>query len=54
LNMDARNWLYLTRNFESPYRHLVGAAHNIRSACETLGKCWAHGISQCERLFSSG
>jgi REP element-mobilizing transposase RayT len=54
LNMDASNWLYLARNFESPFKHLVGAAHNIRSACETLGKCWAHGISQCERLFSSG
>ena len=54
LNMDASNWLYLTRNFESPFKHLVGAAHNIRNACESLGKCWAHGISQCERLFSSG
>jgi len=54
LSIDARNWIYLTRSFESPFKHLVGAAHNIRSACEALGKCWAHGISQCERLFSSG
>ena len=54
LNIDAGNWLYLTRNFESPFKNLVGAAHNIRSACEKLGKCWVHGISQCERLFSSG
>ena len=23
--MDARNWLYLTQNFESPFKHLVGA-----------------------------
>jgi REP element-mobilizing transposase RayT len=53
LNLDARHWLYLTQNFEHPFKHLVGTAHNIRSACETLGKCWAHGISQCERLFSS-
>jgi REP element-mobilizing transposase RayT len=54
LNLDARHWLYLTQNFEHPFKHLVGTAHNIRSACETLGKYWAHGISQCERLFSSG
>jgi len=54
LDIDTRNWTYLTKNFESPFKHLVGAAHTIRSACETLGKCWSHGISQCERLFSSG
>jgi REP element-mobilizing transposase RayT len=54
LNMDASNWLYLTQNFESPFKHLVGAAHNIRSACESMGKCWVHGVSHCERLFSSG
>ena len=54
LNFDARQWMYLTQNFEHPFKHLVGAAHNIRSACEAMGKCWAHGISQCEQLFSSG
>jgi REP element-mobilizing transposase RayT len=54
LNMDANNWRYLTHNFKSPFKNLVGAAHNIRSACEALGICWVHGISQCERLFSNG
>jgi hypothetical protein len=54
LNMDARNWLYLMQSIESPFKHLIGAAHNIRSACEAMSKCWAHGIRECERLFSSG
>jgi REP element-mobilizing transposase RayT len=54
LNLDARHWLYLTQNFEHPFKCLVGAAHNVRKACDALGKCWTHGISQCERLFSSG
>ncbi len=52
LDMDARHWLYLTRNFEQPFKSLVGAAYHIRKACEDLGKCWVHGISQCEKLFS--
>ena len=54
LQLDARNWCYLTRNFEHPFKHLVGAAQHVRSACEALGQRWAQGISQCERLFSSG
>ncbi len=51
--MDARHWLYLTQNFEQPFKNLVGAAHHVRKACEDMGKCWVHGISQCEKLFSS-
>ena len=54
LDMDTRHWLYLTQHFEHPFRHLVGAAHHVRSACEALGQRWVQGISQCERLFSSG
>ena len=53
LDMDARHWLYLTKNFEQPFKSLVGAAHHVRKACEDMGKCWVHGISQCEKLFSS-
>ena len=53
LQLDARNWCYLTRNFEHPLKHLVGAAHHVRSACEAIGQRWAQGISHCERLFSS-
>ena len=53
LKLDSRHWLYLTLHFEHPFRQLVGAAHNVRAACEALGQCWVQGISQCERLFSS-
>jgi len=54
LQLDTRHWCYLNRHFEHPFKHLVGAAHHVRSACEALGQRWAQGISQCERLFSSG
>ncbi len=53
LDMNAKHWLYLTRNFEQPFKGLVGAAHHVGKACEDMGKCWVHGISQCEKLFSS-
>jgi hypothetical protein len=54
LQLDTKNWLYLTQHFESPFKHLVGSAHSIRQACVGLGKNWAHGIRQCEVLFGSG
>ena len=54
LQLDVRHWCYLTRHFERPFKHLVGAAHHVRSVCEALGQCWVQGINQCERLFSSG
>ena len=52
LQIDARHWCYLTKNFDPPFKHLVGAAQHVRSVCEALGQRWAQGISQCERLFS--
>jgi len=53
LDIDPRNWVYLTKNFEHPFKNLVGTVHHVRKACEAIGKNWVHGISQCEKLFSS-
>jgi len=53
LDIDPSNWVYLTKNFEHPFKNLVGAAHHVRQACDAIGKNWVHGISQCAKLFSS-
>ena len=53
LDIDPRNWVYLTKNFEHPFKNLVGTVHHVRKTCEDIGKNWVHGISQCEKLFSS-
>ena len=53
LDMDAKQFTYLAQNFEHPFKNLVSAAHHVRKACESTGQNWIHGMSQCEKLFSS-
>ena len=53
LAMDAKQFIYLTQNFEHPFKNLVGATHHVRKACESIGQNWVYGMSQCEAFFSS-
>ena len=53
LDMDARQFIYLSQNFEHPFKNLVGAVHHVRKACQSIGQNWVHGMSQCEKFFSS-
>ena len=54
LGIDAENWIYLSKHFESPFKSLVGTTISMKLACEGLGQRWVQGITQSERLFSSG
>ena len=51
LDIDPRNWVYLTNNFEHPFKNLVGTVHHVRKTCEGIAKNRVHGIKQCEKLF---
>jgi REP element-mobilizing transposase RayT len=53
LDMDAKQFIYLSQNFEHPFKNLVGAAHHVRKVCASIGQNWVHGINQCEKFFSS-
>jgi len=37
LNVDAENWLFLTRHFESRLKGLVGSIFAVKKACKVLG-----------------
>jgi hypothetical protein len=51
LNIEPKHWIYLTKDFESPFKTLVGSVFNIRQACEQMGKSWVHGIKRCAEVF---
>ncbi len=36
LNIGGKHWIYLTRDFESPLKTLVGSVHHIRQACPNI------------------
>lgn len=53
LNIDTKHWIYLSKDFESPFTSLVGCVHQVKKACKELGKQWSHGINKCAELFPS-
>ena len=51
LDIDEEHWLYMTQNFESSFKTLVGAVHSLRKVCRDLGYKRMPGRSSCEALF---
>ena len=51
LGIDEDHWLYMTQNFESSFKTLVGAIHALREACKNLGYQRIPGRSASEALF---
>ena len=51
LGIDPKHWCYLSRNFESQFKSLVGTSYHVKQACQQLGKQWVHGIRACEKAF---
>jgi len=46
-----KHFCYLSQNFESQFKSLVGTSYHIKQACKQLGKQWVHGIRACEKFF---
>jgi len=52
LQIDPKHWLYLSGQFESRFKGLVGAAHRLRAACESLGYRRTPNLSACRQLLT--
>jgi hypothetical protein len=51
LNIDPKQGCYLSQDFESQFKSLVGTSYHIKQACHQLGKQWVHGIRPGEKFF---
>lgn len=52
LGMETKQWQYLTQNFESPFKGLVGCVFRLKQACQMLGYQRTPGIRNCKAYFS--
>ena len=50
LDIDSQQWHYLATRFESRFKGLVGAAHQLKQACQRLGYRRTPGMGAC-RMF---
>ena len=53
LNIETKHWIYLTKNFESPFKGLVGSVEKLKEACKKLGYERTPGIFSCKQYFPS-
>ncbi len=51
LNMEPQHWLYLTKEYESPFKGLVGSVNKLRQACALLGYQRLPGLRNCALFF---
>ena len=50
LAIDPKHWLYLTQNFESRFKNLVGATYTLKRACKILGFKRTSGLASSALL----
>ena len=51
LDIAEDHWLYMTQNFESSFKTLVGAVHSLEKVCREMGYQRMSGRSSCEALL---
>lgn len=52
LDIDPKQWLFLTTQFESRFKSLVGCAYKLKMAAEKLGYQRTPGLGICKAIFS--
>jgi REP element-mobilizing transposase RayT len=52
LQIDPKHWLYMTQEFESRFKGLVGTAFKLKAACANLGYKRTPNLNMCQRLLS--
>ena len=51
LNIEPKHWLYLTKNFESPFKGMAGSVFRLKQACVALGYERTPGLRACKQFF---
>lgn len=51
LSIDAKHWLFLSTQFESKFKGLVGGAFRLKKAAEVLGHKRSPGLGICQMIF---
>jgi REP element-mobilizing transposase RayT len=52
LHIDSRYWRHMTKNFESRFKGLVGAAYKLKAACKCLGYRRTPNLATCRELLT--
>ncbi|MBL1275708.1 MAG: transposase [Ectothiorhodospiraceae bacterium] len=53
LNIETKHWLYLSKNFESPFKGMVGSVEKLKQVCKNLGYVRTPGINGCKQYLPS-
>ncbi len=51
LNIEPKQWLYLTKHFESPFKGMVGSVFKLKQTCVALGYERTPGLKGCKEFF---
>jgi len=51
LNIDPENWMYLSINFESKFKGLMGSALHLKAVCKSLGYKRTPSLGHCEHFL---
>ncbi|MBL1275312.1 MAG: hypothetical protein COB30_004440 [Ectothiorhodospiraceae bacterium] len=51
LNTETKHWLYLSKNFESPFKGLVGSVEKLKKVCKNLGYERTPVINGCKQYL---